>query len=448
MRYDESVTYLYFVAQPWDTLLSSYIYPNNHVFHSVLAKVFVGVLGTDPWVIRLPAFLAGVAMIPATYSIGRRLFDPATAYIGAALVAASGALVLYSTNARGYTMVCLATLMLGELFVRLRERPSVLLWTAVALVMALGVWTIPVMLFPAGGLTLWFTLSALRGDTSQPRSDLARLAIATLAAAALTALLYSPIAADAGLTPLTGNAFVRASPWLVFFRELTASVGPLLSSWTLGYPMLIAVIAGVCVVVGLVTERRATGFRVSLAGSMYVWCAVLLLVTHRAPYLRVWLFLVAPLALLASHGLVRLVSSAALGTRLATAGGWPGVGVAASLSIIVLVMRGIETSRDTGTLRDAERIARAFAAVRLRPGDRVFAPLPSNAPLGYYLLRAGVDTSYLSTVPNDSSRAYLVVNTAEGFTVNSRLGDPLLRRYQHARRLATYPSAEVYQLLR
>jgi hypothetical protein len=90
-------------------------------------------------------------------------------------VSASGALAFYSTNARGYTMICLASLLLANALLTLRERSSMAQWSVVVVVTALGMWTVPVMLYPAGGLALWFVLSALREDTSQPRSDLARL---------------------------------------------------------------------------------------------------------------------------------------------------------------------------------------------------------------------------------------------------------------------------------
>ncbi len=446
MRYDESVTYLYFAAQPWATAVGSYIYPNNHVLHTLVVKAFAAVLGNEPWVLRLPAYIAGVAMIPVTYSVGRRLFGSPAAYIAAALVAASGALALYSTNARGYTMICLATLVLADLLLRLRQRPSMMLWSAVALVTALGLWTVPVMLFPAGGLALWFVVSALRGDTSEPRADLARFTLAVLAAATITVLLYSPIIARDGLTTLTGNAFVRATSWRLFFRQLSASLGPVLASWSLGYPAVISAVVGLCAVAGLVYERRTNGLRVSLAGSMYVWCATLLLFMHHAPFLRVWLFLVAPIALLAAHGMVRVASRLPLDRqRLGISAHGASVALAALLVTVVVVSRTVETSRDTGILPEAERLASNFGKA-LRPGDRVFAPLPSNAPLAYYFLRAGVDTAYLSSVPRDSSRVFLVVNKAEGFTLNSRLSDRLLQRFHKAQLIMKYPSAEVYLL--
>lgn len=446
MRYDESVTYLYFAAKSWTTVISSYTYPNNHVFHSLLVKACVTVLGNDPWVIRLPAFVAGVAMIPLTFSVGRRLFAAPAAYIGTALVSASGVLALYSTNARGYTMICVATLILADLLLRLRDRPSMMLWMATVVVTALGMWTVPVMLFPAGGLALWFALSALLDDTSERRTDLLRLGLAVVSTAIVTTLLYSPIIARDGLAALTGNSFVTASRWVIFFRQLSSSIDEVLGGWALGFPLVISLVLGACAVVGLVRERRTSGLRVSTAGSMYVWCAFMLLVTHRAPFPRVWLFLVAPLALVAAHGITQLLSSlTATRERLVPKADEGSVVLALALSAVVILSRGVVTSRDTGTLRDAEQIANAFSS-RLRPGDRVIAPVPSNAPLAYYFVREGVDTAYLSSAPSDSSRVFLIVNTDEGFTLTTPLGEPLVRKFRGAQLAVRYRSAEIYRL--
>jgi hypothetical protein len=446
MRYDESVTYLYFASQSWTTVVSSYTYPNNHVFHSVLVKAFATVLGDDPWVLRLPAFIAGITMIPVTFAVGRRLFGAAAGYVGAALVSVSGALTFYSTNARGYTMVSLATLILANALLALRERPSTAQWSVVAVAMALGMWTVPVMVYPAGGLALWFVLSALREDTSQPRSDLARLGLAGLAATILTVLFYSPIIAKDGLAPLTENSFVRASAWHVFFRELSLSIKPTFAASTVGYPTVVSLLIAVCAVVGLVEERKTNDLRVSMAGSMYVWCALVLLVTHRLPFSRVWLFLVAPVAILTGHGAMRIVSRfPATARRLAADDGRPSVALATVLALVVILTHGVDRSRDTGTLRDAQRITKGLSRA-LRPGDRVFAPIPSNAPLAFYFAQARLDPAYLSAVPTDASRVYLIVNTGEGFALNTPLGDQLLKKYTKARLVVRYPSAEVYQL--
>src|SRR5687767_1863319 len=97
MRYDEAVTYMYFVRLPWSEALSTYTYPNNHLFHTLLAKASVTVFGNLPWALRLPAFVAGVLVVPATYMVARAIYGSRPALFAAAIVATSGTLVLYST---------------------------------------------------------------------------------------------------------------------------------------------------------------------------------------------------------------------------------------------------------------------------------------------------------------------------------------------------------------
>ena len=446
MRYDESVTYLYFAAGSWGHAISSYTYPNNHVFHTLLVKVCVALFGNDPRVIRLPAIAAGIATIPLTFWVGRRLFGSAAAYVAAALVATSGALVLYSTNARGYTMICAASLALAALLLRLRDRSSARLWMATIIVTSLGLWTIPVMVFPAGGLALWFVLSAVRDETTGGRANVKSMAGAVAATAVVTTLLYSPIIAHSGIDALVGNSFVRASPWSAFIVQLPSSIKPTVAGWTLGLPLAGSALVAACAFVGLLNERRTSGMRVSMAGSMYVWCALVLLLTHRDPFPRVWMFLVAPAALLSAHGLIQLLSDfASIRDRLVSRAEEASIALAIVLASILVFSRAVVRSRDTGTLRDAHTIASAFART-LRPGDRVIAPLPSNAPLAYYFVRQGVDTSYLSSAPDSSSSIFLVVNTDEGFTINTRLAEPILKSVHGARLLARYASAEVYRL--
>ena len=39
MRYDESVTYLYFIGRPWATAIGGYEFPNNHLLYTAVAKL-------------------------------------------------------------------------------------------------------------------------------------------------------------------------------------------------------------------------------------------------------------------------------------------------------------------------------------------------------------------------------------------------------------------------
>src|SRR5438270_7714835 len=136
MRYDESVTYLYFVKQPWSDAVSLYTYPNNHLFHTLLAKLSVTAFGNAPWALRLPAFIAGMLVVLATYAVTRALYNPRAALYATGIVASSGVLVLYSTNARGYSLMVLAFLLLVLLAVRLQRVARSDTWITFAVVAA------------------------------------------------------------------------------------------------------------------------------------------------------------------------------------------------------------------------------------------------------------------------------------------------------------------------
>lgn len=76
MRHDETQSFLDYASQPLVRALTIYSAPNNHLFHTLLVHLttFGGRLYVE-WLIRLPAFLAGTAVIFATYVVGRKLFN-------------------------------------------------------------------------------------------------------------------------------------------------------------------------------------------------------------------------------------------------------------------------------------------------------------------------------------------------------------------------------------
>jgi hypothetical protein len=139
MRYDEAYTFLNFVK---GGLLDHFFYPlpNNHVLHTLLVRISVGLLGSHPVAIRLPAVLAGLLAIPLTFCLSRSLSaNNRSGFSAAALVAVFPYLILYDTMARGYSLVVLLSLCLVALGVRVIEHPSRRLCSLMALVIALGV---------------------------------------------------------------------------------------------------------------------------------------------------------------------------------------------------------------------------------------------------------------------------------------------------------------------
>jgi predicted membrane-bound mannosyltransferase len=200
MGTDESASFIYYAAQPLWVPVTIYGSPNNHVLHSVLMHIAWTIFGNAEWALRLPAFLAGIAIIPLTYFASRALGDRG-AVLAASLAASAPTLADYSTNARGYTLLCCFVLICTIAMARiLRDGKGEILFVVSA---ALGFFTVPVMLYPFAMLVAWGRKKALRA------------AVATIA---LTLVLYAPIFVVSGVASLTANPYVHPFPLAVFFR--------------------------------------------------------------------------------------------------------------------------------------------------------------------------------------------------------------------------------------
>jgi len=514
MRYDEAMTYLAFAAKGLATILVSYTVPNNHVLHTVLVHYACALLGPYPWVIRLPALVAGTLLIPATYLVARLFYDARTALLAAALVASSSALVLYSTNARGYTIVSLVFLALLALAARLREHRSRRAWRAFTVLSAAGFFTIPVMLYPFGVVVLWLLLSVAMDDVRVPKAQLLTdLSSSVVGVVALTVMLYAPIIVFDGLKSLLANDYVQAQGWPAFLAalaDLRAFVG---AQWDQEYPMAIRLILLIGLAAGVALHRRVGATRAPLPLAVVGWCVPLLLLSGHVAFPRVYLFLLPVGAMVAAGGLVALADLALHGahrfapprastecgqrgsrrhpadqpltsaqrispSRLRTC--WPGRAVrgpatlrqtrltrargarrglrfVVALALAVAVVKGVDDvqrqtayfSNDTGTLRDAAAIT-ADLKPRLQPGDAVVNQLPSDAPLAYYFVRAGIPFSYVYTIPRHAPLLFVVVSLAEGQTLRGVLRAKRIatRAYTLPRLLRRYRYSDVYDMRR
>lgn len=425
MRYDEAVTYMYFVRLPWSEALSTYTYPNNHLFHTLLAKGSVALFGNFPWALRLPAFLAGVAVIPASFVVARALYGARAALIAVGLVASSGVLALYSTNARGYSLVVLAFLLLVLLALRLRAGADQSQWIAFAAIAALGLWTIPVMLYPLGCVVGWYALTAL---VEQRQSELKRLLIALGVAGLLTILLYWPVFSRSGVAAVTRNRFVAPSPWFDFFNELPGTVGEALRSWGLGLPPLLSIALLLCAVYAVARHASMSPLRIGIPLTAFVWSAWLLVVNHRAPFPRTWLWFVPIAAGLAGAGMVDVVGRLGERGRRIAERGVPLVAVvlAVACGFSVVTSFAVLLTRDTGTYREAEEATEVLRQF-LRPRDRIIAAIPTNGPLEYYLHRAGIDRAQLYFDARLADRAVGIVDFAEGQSLEALMAQSFVR---------------------
>jgi hypothetical protein len=417
MRYDEATTYDNFVSKPLWVALANYATPNNHLLNTFLAKVSVGVFGNEPWAVRLPALVAGIALVPATLALGRVLYGRIAALLGAALVAASSTLVEYSTNARGYTLVALATAIAFLAAARAVKRDSVGAWALVAVAGALGLYAVPVMIYPLGGAFLWILASGwIEGRTLQPL--LARLGVTVLVTSVLTLLLYAPVYAASGVRSVTANEFVEPRTFGTLLDLFPGHVSDTVDTWTRDLPLIVAILLGVGLLAGVVATPWISRFPIPVVATVVAWALVVLAAQRVLPYTRVWTFLV-PLAAATTAGfygwvLERRPWAARAGPALAVA-------VVVAGSLLVLSADSVRESRETGALLDAPAIA-ALLADRVEPGDRILAT-GSDTILEYYLERKGIDAGPLLYTDEPAARTFVVVNTLGGQTLDELLGE-------------------------
>ena len=450
MEYDEAFTYLHYASQPLRIALSDYSFPNNHVFHSLLVALTTRAFGNAPWAIRLPAFTAGLLLIPAAYAAGRTLYGRNAALLGAALVATAPALIQYSTDGRGYSLICLFTCLMIPL-----GRPALVSGNPAArllltLLAALGFWTVPIMLYPFGALALWLLLCLRTETVGEARQTALRWWAAWVAAAlVLTLVLYLPVVLVSGVGPLIGNQFVRAQAGAAFWSGLVACGRSVARQWSGGVPAAVNLVLLAGFLGSQVLHARISRVRAPLFLVVAVWTPAVILLQRAVPPERVLLYLLPLYLLGAAAGIAGLLAPRAQrDSGRAGAGFAPlAVTVCLLLSVTTLTFPALRDTHASGSLGDAERLT-ADLSRTLTAGDRVVAVFPADTYFQYYFLRQHLPAAYLDRDLSQAPRAFVVVMK----TVPQTPAEVLTHRalspadWTPPRLLADYPSAAVYEI--
>jgi uncharacterized membrane protein len=456
IRYDEAFTFMQFASKPLYRGLSDYSYPNNHPLHTFFVHIASRIFGSQPWVIRLPACCAGMLTVAASYVASRIVFDKRCALLTAAFVATSPMLILYSTNARGYMMICLVFLSLYVLGIALLRKSTPGRWLLFTLLSAAGWYTIPVMLYPFGIMVIWLCLSVI---ASGKRIDrllfMQHLLISMTAVAALTGIAYLPIIAVSGIESLVGHRFINTLPWTDFGMRIPSYIHSLWLYWNNALPAWIAIACAVGFIASCIFYRRLSGVPVPIVAAAPIWFVVLILLLRVMPHERVWLYLIPVYFMYASSGIsylikrmdVLIVRHARAGTLLSAA---VPVALACWLSFVVIQTKSVMHSPETGTLPDAQQIAQ-FMKGYLKPGDAVYAPCPSDSPLSYYFMLQNIPLAHLSfEVPGHYKRIVVIVNHEAEQTLEGLLDKAHLEggAFSVPKTIKEYNSATLYELQR
>ncbi len=97
-------------------------YSSSPPLDYVVMKIVILCFGKADWVLRMPAFLFGVASIPVFYYFSRSLAEQKTALVAAILLALSPIAIDYSQEARMYSLFLFLSLISFIAALRLAEK--------------------------------------------------------------------------------------------------------------------------------------------------------------------------------------------------------------------------------------------------------------------------------------------------------------------------------------
>ncbi len=298
IREDEAINAILFMRRSLLHVVTSYQNNNNHIFHTLLARISTQLLGNEPWAQRIPAFVAGVLLVPAGYAAARTHFSRGAGLITAACIASWPYLVDVSTNARGYTILLLVFLLLLCLLPRLARGEDRGAWAAFVLLSVIGFYTTPLMGLLFGVLLIWLAGTAL---LDLPRADwlssAKKLFLACVAVVGLTFLVYLPPIVFEGprvaflqlwMLPRLpsekhdGGPITGPGTYWGVLKNFVGRLEGLWEFWTFGEPLVVASIALAAFVSALVAVKRyPRGFR--LMASSLLSLAAFALVFSKVP---------------------------------------------------------------------------------------------------------------------------------------------------------------------
>ncbi len=419
MRYDEAYTYNIYASKPILQLIADYSLPNNHIFHSILVHISTALFGAQPWAVRLPAFIAGILIIPTGYLAAYTVFSADVALLAAGFCAFFSVLMDYATNARGYTLLCGLTLVIMGLGFFVKNNPNRLVWILIGTGAVLGFYTIPTMLYPFGAVGLWLLVVWIFRDYSKsysPTEFFRNLVLLGGLTVAGVIFVYSPVILTSGFQILVGNNFVSALPWVEFIPKNIERLAQTWQIWHKGVSVGMMIILAVGFVLGLILEQKISRQRISFPIVMIVFAIIAVSAQRVAPFDRMWLFAVPVLLIWSAAGMFYVYKWFSSSLPQIPQWGLDVLKVGLFLGFcggLLLPARAYHLERSIGEgfgLKVAHYILE-----NVSPDDVVVTIFPHDAPIRYYLDLYNLnDFDYFDFDQNTMEKVIVVYNSNAG----------------------------------
>ena len=411
IRFDEAISWRDYAAKPFWLTIALYNDPNNHVFHNLLSGSLTKCFGESLFVLRGVSVTAGILIVAVSAVTTKRILftwlsesdaflATVAGFITAIALCSNPMLNEFSIYARGYSLLTLLWLLSVLLLQHAIGNRNSASWIGSIAFGSLGMWTIPIMVYPVIATVVFWLLS--RSRLVDVGTWLASIALVTIA-------LYSPILAISGPQAIVGNSYVRSlslSSWiqqaptmLYSYRSLLAwnmpaSLHSSLQGMSQG--VMTAIVVSACY---FLKDYRRLGLKSMIA---LVAVAAVVLVQRVVPPERTWVWLLIPLSI-------------ALGVAIPTVAkaNFRNVTLSAIASCVVAIVifafpaidwfsgNTLRNSMAIGPCPEASDAVSSLMQSR-RSNEAIVVVCPASGTFDWYAKRAGIESKAFDPPEFDS----------------------------------------------
>lgn len=439
IRYDEAFSFLVFASKPLSVALSNYQISNNHLLNTFFEHIFFKSFGPAPEIIRLPAFIAGILIFFANYSWIKKLYDENTALISSALLASSSILIDFSTNARGYTLMILLSILLFNATLKLISSRLKKGRGEFAIFSSLGFYTLPTFLLPFSVAIVFLFIHMIpefrRGVALNVTPFLASLMLIAL----LTLLFYLPIFFDNQRNFIL-PPFFAYTPSPVLNKKLITLLIDAFQQWVMHTPRSMLIIFNLIFLVSFIDKNLRRKHLYLIISAIVGYLGTFLIIRRIPDTARHLLFLLPIYYALIAASLAWFINLFI--RHLDSKARFNAPAILALILSLFLSLKTIEAySRQPLDFQSAQSIVSKIK-YELKDTDRVFSTCPADAPIAYYFYLSGIDYRSISLDSVSAKRIFVVIKHGQGLSDVLNISES--QQYSDTRLISGFQDADLY----